>query len=191
MSDQQWIETGLLRVLSQEISGREFLQKTYDPGYMFLNCSLFFETLKSIRRLKLCQEINYAVSRGIAESDLNNDPFAQFSELEGFDIYAVDGHYHSAAAHDIRKTGKKYPTQHFCAVDLRNHALTHLTIADTIGNRKREHDIHALKRLDTETLRQSAPIGRKVLYVFYMSGIRLELILCNGSNGSMVQGSIF
>jgi hypothetical protein len=27
LSDQQWIETGLLRILSQEISGRAFLQK--------------------------------------------------------------------------------------------------------------------------------------------------------------------
>ena len=171
LSDQQWIETGLLRILSQEISGRAFVQKIYDSGRMFLSRSLFFETLKSKRRLKLCQEINFAVFKGIAESDLNEDPFTQFSELNGFDIYAGDGHYHSAATHDVRKTGKKYPTQHFYAVDLRNHALTHLTVADTSGNRKREHDIHALKRLDTQTLRQSAPKGTKVLYVWDKAGI--------------------
>jgi hypothetical protein len=104
LSDQQWIKTGLLRILSQEISGRAFLQKLYDSGQTLLSRSLFFETLKSKWRLKLCQEINFAVSKGIAESESDKDPFAQFSELDGFDIYAGDGHYHSAAAHDVRKT---------------------------------------------------------------------------------------
>jgi len=151
LSDQQWIETGLLRILSQEISGRAFLQKLYDSGQMFISRSLFFETLKSKRRLKLCQEINFAVSKDISGSEMvDKDPFTHFSELDGFDIYAGDGHYHSAAAHDVRKAGKKYPTQHFYAVDLRNHTLTHLTLADTSGSRKREHDIHALKRLDNQ-----------------------------------------
>ena len=30
LKDQQWIETGLLRVLSQEPSGRAFVQKLFD-----------------------------------------------------------------------------------------------------------------------------------------------------------------
>jgi hypothetical protein len=37
---------------------------------------------------------------------------------------------------------------------MRSHALKHLTLADTSGTRKREHDTRALKRLDRETLRQ-------------------------------------
>ena len=32
LSDQQWIETGLLRILLQESSGRAFVQKIYDSG---------------------------------------------------------------------------------------------------------------------------------------------------------------
>ena len=106
LSDQQWIETGLLRILSQEISGRAFLQKLYDTGKILLSRSLFFESLKSKRRLKLCQEINSSVCKGIAESGSFKDPFALFSELDGFDIYAGDGHYHRAAAHDVIKAGK-------------------------------------------------------------------------------------
>ncbi len=39
------------------------------------------------------------------------------------------------------------------------------------GNRKREHDTRALKRLDIQTLRQAAPKGRKVLYVWDQAGI--------------------
>jgi len=94
------------------------------------------------------------------------DPFSQFPMLDGYAIYAGDGHYHAAAVHDTKKSGKKYPTQHFYSVDLRTLALRHLTLADTSGTRKREHDSRALKRLDIETLRQSAPKGQKVLYVW-------------------------
>lgn len=171
LSDEQWIETGLLRILSQESSGRAFVQKIYDSGRMLLSRSLFFETLKSKRRLELCREINSTVYKKMMKKDRHQDPFAQFKELDDFDIFAGDGHYHAAAAHDIKKNDKKYPTQHFYAVNLRNQALNHLALADTSGNRKREHDTRALKRLDTDALRQSAPKGRKVLYVWDKAGI--------------------
>ncbi|MBW2365303.1 MAG: transposase [Deltaproteobacteria bacterium] len=171
LPDHQWIETCLLRTLSQESSGRAFVQKIYDSGRMFLSRSLFFETLKSKRRLKLCREINSMVYKKMLIKKWEHDPFAKFSELDEFDIFAGDGHYHAAAAHDKKKNDKKYPTQHFYAVNLRNQALNHLTLADTSGNRKREHDTRALKRLDTDTLRQSAPKGRKVLYIWDKAGI--------------------
>jgi hypothetical protein len=76
------------------------------------------------------------VYKNTARKWCDKDPLAQFSELDDYDIFAGDGHYHTATAHDIRKTGKKYATQHFYAVDLRNHFLNHLTVADTSGNRK-------------------------------------------------------
>ncbi len=44
-------------------------------------------------------------------------------------------------------------------------------MADTSGNRKKEDDIRALKRLDTETLRQGTQKGRKVIYVWDKAGI--------------------
>ena len=51
LPDHEWIKTGLLRILSQEPSGRAFLQKLSDSGGTDLKRSLFFETLKS-KRLK-------------------------------------------------------------------------------------------------------------------------------------------
>jgi hypothetical protein len=171
LTDQEWIETGLLRTLSQEPSGRAFLQKLFDSGRSVLKRSLFFETLKSKRRLKLCREVSLSLYQKMRINNRQADPFARFAALDGYDIYAGDGHYHAAAAHDVKKSGKKYPTQHFYSVDLRAHALRHLTLADTSGIRKREHDTRALKRLDIETLRQSAPKGRKVVYVWDKAGI--------------------
>jgi hypothetical protein len=171
LTDQEWLETGLLRILSQEPSGRAFLQKLFDSGRSFLTRSLFFETLKSKRRLKLCREVSLSLYEKMRINNRQADPFAGFAALDEYDIYAGDGHYHAAAVHDVKKAGKKYPTQHFYSVDLRAHALRHLTLADTSGIRKREHDTRALKRLDIETLRQSATKGRKVVYVWDRAGI--------------------
>lgn len=171
LTDQDWIETGLLRTISQEPSGRAFLQKLFDSGRSVVKRSHFFETLKSSRRLKLCREVSLSLYEKIRLSNRHADPFEQFAVLDEYDIHAGDGHYHAAAVHDTKKSGKKYPTQHFYSVDLRSHALRHLTLADTSGIRKREHDTRALKRLDIETLRQSAPKGRKVLYVWDRAGI--------------------
>ncbi len=171
LSDHEWIETGLLRTLSQEPSGRAFLQKLSDAGRSDLKRSLFFETLKSKRRLKLCSDVSLSLYETTRAKHSEADPFAHLSVLDGYDIHAGDGHYHGAAVHDVRKDGKKYPTQHFYSVDLRSHALRHLALADTSGTRKREHDTRALKRLEVETLRQSAPKGRKVIYVWDRAGI--------------------
>ena len=171
LTDHEWIETGLLRILSQEPSGRAFLQGLSDSGRSDIKRSLFFETLKSKRRLKLCSDVSLSLYEAMRTKYLQADPFASFDVLDGYDIHAGDGHYHGAAVHDVRKGGKKYPTQHFYSVDLRSHALRHLTLADTSGTRKKEHDMRALKRLDIETLRQSAPKGRKVIYVWDRAGI--------------------
>jgi hypothetical protein len=171
LTDQKWIETGLLRTLSQEPSGRAFLQKLFNSDRSAVKSSLFFETLKSKRRLKLCREVSLSIYERMRINNREADPFSRFAELDGYDIYAGDGHYHASAVHDAKKSGKKYPTQHFYSVDLRTHALRHLTLADTSGTRKREHDTRALKRLDIATLRQSAPKGRKVVYVWDKAGI--------------------
>lgn len=171
LSDKEWLETGISRTLSSETSGRAFLQKLYDSGRTIIQRSHFFETLKSKRRLQLCREISTALFRKIKENNLQDDPLRFYSELDPYDIYAGDGHYHNSASHDEKKEGKKYPVQHFYSVDLRTHALNHLTLADTKGKRKKEHDMRALKRLTLETLRQGTPKGRKVLYIWDRAGI--------------------
>lgn len=171
LSDQEWLETGVLRVLSNEPSGRSFLQKRFDAGLNLITRSHFFESLKSLRRLRLCREVNAALLDYRKRYYHRSDPFKSYRLLDDFDIYAGDGHYHKAAAHDPLKQGKKYPVQHFYSINLRSKSLSHLTLADTSGQRKREHDIHALKRLSIDALRQNAKKGRKVLYVWDKAGI--------------------
>jgi hypothetical protein len=110
------------------------------------------------------------------------DPFASFKCLDDFDIYAGDGHFIAAASHDKAAsrrrppqnkpdsrtaafTATKYATGHLYSLDLRSHGMTHLTVSDQV-ERKKEHDMRALKRQDIQTLRQGAATGRKVLYIW-------------------------
>ena len=48
--------------------------------------------------------------------------------------------------------------------------MTHLTVSDQVECKK-EHDMPALKRQDTLTLRQGAAKGSKVLYIWDCAGI--------------------
>ena len=95
----------------------------------------------------------------------------EIEALSKFDVYAGDGHYHKASVHERPVGGQRWAVAHFYALNLRTHAVTHLTGQDLQGGRKKEHDMHALKRLSAAQLRQGAPKGRKVLYVWDSAGI--------------------
>lgn len=165
LPDASWIHLGLNRVLHEVPSGRGFLQQ---HGQQMEDCPLrsnYFEALQSPRRLRLLTELNQRLLRKLATT--LPDPLAQYSELAEFDLYAGDGHWHGAAAHDETFDDTKYAVGHFYTLDLRRHTLRHLAV----GEGKKEHDMHVLKRLAAPTLRQGAPTGRKVLYVWDKAGI--------------------
>ena len=69
--------------------------------------------------------------------------------------------------------GCKDATGHFFSLNLRSHALSHLTAADQVERRK-EHDMRALKRLSIASLRQGAARGRKVFYVWDRAGVDFQ-----------------
>ncbi len=175
LSDRDWLRLGVRRALEAFPSGRAFLQHLAAAGEEPPELSHFFETLKSARRLDLVREVAVAVAASLPP--LPGDAWAHVPELEKFDLFAGDGHFHAAAAHDPRiakdgggEGGSKDAVGHFFALDLRSHALVHLTAADQVARRK-EHDMRVLKRLDLEMLRQGARKGRKVLYVWDRAGI--------------------
>ena len=163
--DEAWIRLGVERVLHELPSGRAFLQQ---HAYRFAHCpprANYFESLKSRRRVKLVGEVNELLCRHATQGLV--DPLGGYEELTNFDLFAGDGHWHGAAAHDAPIDGAKRAVGHFYALDLRQHTLRHLALASG----KKEHDMHVLKRLDVQVLRQQAPQGRKVLYVWDKAGI--------------------
>jgi len=170
LSDEEWLRLGVRRAIEEHPSGRAFLQHLASGGVAAPEHSHFFETLKSPRRLALVSEVSKGLAAGLPE--LPGDWWSGVPELAGFDVYAGDGHFHAAAAHDPRdrKDGGKYAAGHFFSLNLRSHALSHLSAADQVGRHK-EHDMHVLKRLNNRTLRQGAAKGRKVLCVWDRAGI--------------------
>lgn len=169
LSDAEFIHLGVARVLSQAASGRDFLQTHAEQGAKRVAVSHFFETLRSPRRLALGEQINAALWRGLGTEA--PDRFAACPELEGFDLHAGDGHCHAAAAHDPTVGEGKQPVTHFFLLNLRSLALQHFELALSGAGRKREHDMHALKRTPVSALRLGAAKGRKVLLVWDRAGI--------------------
>jgi hypothetical protein len=171
LSDSHWLIIGTLRALQDKGSGRGFLQwLQVHRSELELDVQLFFESLKSERRLELCKEVNGHLALSMVRH--NVDALAVFDELKDYDVYAGDGHFHAAAAHDPIVPDKegKYPVGHVFCLNLRTHALTHLSVANS-SERKREHEMRILKRQTIESLRQGARKGRKVLYVWDRAGI--------------------
>ena len=170
LTDSQWLHLGVRRALEDKPSGRAFLQHLACSGVEAPELSHFFETLKSARRLSLMAELSQGLARSLPV--LESDCWKCVPGLAGFDVHAGDGHFHAAAAHDSRdaEDGTKYAVGHFFSLNLRTHALGHLSIADQI-ERKKEHDMRALKRLSVETLRQGAARGGKVIMMWDRAGI--------------------
>lgn len=176
LPDSDWLLVGILRVLHAVQSGREWLQQLRSsPGLPALKRTHFFETLKSTRRLALCGEVNARLVQCF-HARVTDPLLNTCAALDGFDLYAADGHYHTSAAHDQGRDrgGAKLPSGHLMRLNLRTHAMEHLCGADSTAGNKREHDMRALKRLGTAALRGPACAGRKVLYVYDRAGIDFQ-----------------
>jgi Transposase DDE domain len=170
LSDFDWLSLGVSRCLQTQTSGRGFLQSLLSMGSVYCpKQSHFFESLKSLRRLRLCFEINQRLVHRAKR--MLPDALHSFEALANFDIYAADGHYHCHAVHDApTHEGKKLPIGHIYMRNLRNGLMSHLIALNDI-KRCQEHDMHALKRARTDDIRQGAPKGRKVLLVYDRAGI--------------------
>ena len=99
LEDEDWIKAGLLRVLSNEISSRGFLQQLADQLQTINARSSFFKTLRSTRRLAFCQHLNEAFAQGYKSPQ--SDRLSDFASLAKYDIYAGDGGAQKGSALDL------------------------------------------------------------------------------------------
>ncbi len=166
LSDEDWLELGVTRVLCEAKTGRGFLQQI---GTQLSSCpsnSHFFETLKSERRLKVCESANASIA-----ALLKGDPFGQYPELGNFEIFAADGHWHAAAVHDEKIDERRRAVGHLYAQNMRTQALHHLVMNEG----KKENDIHALKRIGAQKLRMNTAKGKKVIWVYDRACIDFQM----------------
>jgi hypothetical protein len=171
LSDAEWLEMGLRRVIDESASGRAFLERQAALHDRLVSVSLWFESIKSQRRLRLLADVAQHIETAVAHDERCIDPLADYTCLSAYDLYCGDGHYHDAAVHDAPIDGTRYATGHFFGLNLRTHALFHLTLADRGPTRKREHDMRALKRLPAADLRRGASRDRKVIWIWDRAGI--------------------
>lgn len=163
IDDRLWFQMMLLRIWDDCSSGRAFLQRLGLHLPVQPKASAYFASLHSSRRLKLLDHVANAI--GPVLKAALPDPFARFTALKRFEILAGDSHWHAAACHDPNLSERRTAVGNLFGMNLRTQALFHLTLADQSACR-REHDVHALKRMDGGALRQGAPKGVKVLWVW-------------------------
>ena len=172
ISDIDFLEMGVKRVISYYASGRNFIQVMIDKfNFKTLTVHNFFKSLSSPRRLKLIKEINENIINDYIPIEKNN-PFREESELDGYALYAADGHFHEHASHEKHANGKSYPVGHIYATNLRTRTVRHLDVLRP--NDKKENETHALKRLGSNILRMGEPIGRKVIMVYDRAAIDFQ-----------------
>jgi len=99
------------------------------------------------------------------------DPYPQCAELDHWDLYAMDGHYHKAACFDPRSVSSKgkrraIATGHFFRMNMRNHHMSCLGMANPEDRKKKAHDMTVIKRSSAGQLRNGAPKGRKVMLIW-------------------------
>jgi hypothetical protein len=174
LSDLDFIEMGLNRCLGAARTGRDFLQHHGDHGRKEVDVSLHFKALQSERRLANLMSLNSLIAPLLNQRVV--DAFASIAELSHFAIYAGDGRYHAGAAHDPKRESsggvmRKAAVGHFFMLNLRNHSISHLALADQSGTRKGEHDMHAIKRSEFDDLRGGEPKGRRVIVAWDKAGI--------------------
>lgn len=167
-SDWDWLTKGVDRVLSTARSGRDFLQSFQMFWSRELQVGPYFETLARPRRLDMVAECSELLRQRVEA--LRPSPLSQLESLAEFDVYAGDGHYLEHATHDPMQGETHWPTGHFFALNLKSQSLFPLVLAD-LTERKKEHDMRALKRQRVAMLRQGAGKGRKGLWVWDKAGV--------------------
>lgn len=169
LDDFSFMQFGLLRVLKVFFSGRHFVQHVNMRYGSSLSVSLFFKALGSRRRRLLTEEVAEAVRQFIdktIQDSEDGDPLAKYPELDGFAIYATDGHTHKASAREKPRFKKVYPVTHIYSLNLRTHTAKHDVLLQPEEQKKKEHEIKALKRMDIKALRMNEPRGAKVIHVY-------------------------
>lgn len=161
-SDEEYIESGIGRVLSEVQSGRDWVQRLQMQRNIQLSVGNFFQSLRSTRRLRHTQEVAENVRQQVDQGVLQTeDPLTQYPELNDYAVYASDGHYEKPSCHSDMPDE---PAGYFFTMSLRSHSLSLLDIARPV--RKREHDMTLLKRLGSTLLRMGEPTGTKVIHVY-------------------------
>jgi len=155
------------RVIENVESGRGWVQDSAAQLNRVGGVGEFFDALRSKRRTDMVAAIAADVAAQVKAVTLSiHDPLSMHEELNGFDVFASDGHTLAASAHENIIMGKVRPHTHIFSLSLRGHYLTHLDLCTPELGKKKEHEIKTLQRIKGSLLRMGAAKGVKVIHCY-------------------------
>jgi len=165
LSDRDFLRIGILRVISQSASGRDFLQHVAGIHDLPVATSTYFDALGSARRLEMASltEANLAAAV-VAALRQSDDRLAGIAELAGREVWAGDGHVVEHACHDAR-TLHSDDTMRYVGVntiymqDLRTGVVRPLDLCCGA-----EHEVRILQRRNIGALKMGGGKGAIVVY---------------------------
>lgn len=166
--DGQHLWVGIERVIQDKRSGRAWLLHCRLARGIRVSVRNFFKSLESKRRMRMVMDVARRVRREVdrRRCATPHDPLAEHPELNGFAVYASDGHSHSAASHEKPIEGKIRAINHIYTLNLRSHSMEHIALTQPAKGKKKEHELCALKRAGGEGLRMGEATGIKVLHAY-------------------------
>lgn len=157
----------VLRVLHSSKTGRDFLQTHGIPACPELTRGSYFKNLSSKRRLKFMRELAGHLNRNhLPALRAFDDLLASFPELNGWQVWAADGHKISHATHDGRNAKDQYAAINaIYRLEMRTGYAEFLTFCEPTG-RGVQHELKALKGVAPAVLRCGATKGQSTLLAY-------------------------
>jgi len=163
ISDYDFIRLGVVRVLSQAVSGRDFLQQFHEIFGQDTKRASFFDLLHSSRRQGILAELNHQLIHrapfrsGHPEDDL----LSAFPQLRDWDIFAVDGVELRHATHAERdREGRHVPPNTLYVLCLHRGLVVNLGAVQGDGHYRHEMPVFRL-RVDEWLRRRKRRRGEK------------------------------
>ena len=154
LPDITFILACLKRVMTQNQSGRDFLQFLHDVEDQKISRSTFFEALKSKRRLHTVREMSHLYHELLSNllACASIDRLAEFPELADYEVFSADGHFIEHPSHLRKQSDRKvYAAGNIYIQNIRN-GLVQLLTSVTDGSAK-EHELphfkHAIENTNT------------------------------------------
>ena len=106
-SDRSHVLSSVSRVIENVESGREWIQQSEAQLERKGRVGEFFDALRSTRRTAMVASIAEEVAAHTKASTLSmHDPLSTYEELNGFEVFASDGHTLAPSAHEDMIEGK-------------------------------------------------------------------------------------